>query len=172
MCNSGLLIVARALLSIALTAGCPSLLCAADDCFDATFEVVGGAHRMFREGIDHPALKIGVWSTDHAAHEITARFQIEDIFGNPVPDRYELTVTLSADGKRVERTIPFETGPGYFSLHAQFESGTNRLMRWLDLGVIPPPFPGVRPNSLFASNTAGLKEGEDLDFLQAIGMRV
>ena len=38
--------------------------------------------------------------------------------------------------------------------------------------MCPPPVRGPRPNSLFASNTSELKHGEDLDFLQAIGMKV
>jgi hypothetical protein len=33
-------------------------------------------------------------------------------------------------------------------------------------------FPGPRADSLFASNTSNLKQGEDLDFLRAIGMKV
>jgi hypothetical protein len=42
----------------------------------------------------------------------------------------------------------------------------------MDLGIVYPPFKGVRPNSLFGSNTSGLKQGADLDFLQTIGMKV
>jgi hypothetical protein len=169
VCIRDLLNVIVSLLSVVLIAG---RLCAASDIFKATFEVVGGAHRMFREGIDHPALKIDAWSTDGAVHEVTVKFQIKDIFGRPVPHPYQVTETLPAAGERVERTIPFQSGPGYFSIHAEFEGGTTRMTRWSDLGVVSPPVPGIRPNSLFASNTAGLKLGEDLDFLQAIGMKV
>jgi hypothetical protein len=53
-----LVIVVEALLSIALAKGYPSRTCAAGGGFNATFEAPGGAHRMFRMGIDHPALKI------------------------------------------------------------------------------------------------------------------
>src|SRR6266404_7886626 len=114
MCVRGSLIIVPTLLSVVLTAG---RLCAAGDSFNATFEVVGGAHRMFREGIDHPALKIGAWSIDGAAHEVTVKFQMEDIFGKPVLSRDELKLTLPADGERVERSILFENGPGYFIIH-------------------------------------------------------
>jgi len=167
-----LCLLLEALLSVAFVACFPCRISAAGQSFNATFEVLGGAHRMFRAGIDHPELKICAWSTDSARHEVTVRFQIEDIFGNPLPKRDELTLALPADGEQVERRIPFETELGYFSIRAQFGDGTTSVTRWLDLGVVPPPFPGPRPNSLFASNTSELKHGEDLDFLQAIGMKV
>lgn len=63
----GLLIVVLTLLSVVLVTG---RACAASDAFDADIEVTGGAHRMVREGIDHPVLKIGAWSAGGAAHEI------------------------------------------------------------------------------------------------------
>jgi len=165
-------IIITVFLYVAFAISFPCRISAAGDSFNATFEVVGGAHRMFREGVDHPVLKIGAWSIDGAEHEVTVKFQIEDIFGKPVPSRDDLKVTLPADRRQVERTIPLEAGLGYFSIHAQFEGGRTRVTRWLDLGVVPAPFPGPRPNSLFASNTSELKQGEDLDFLQAIGMKV
>jgi hypothetical protein len=119
----GLLIVIRVLLSVALVAGYPLQMSAAGDGFNATFEIIGGAHRMFRDGIDHPAVKIGAWSVDGASHEVTVQMQIEDIFGKLLPSQDELKLTLPADGKQVERTILFEPGLGYFSIHAQFERG-------------------------------------------------
>jgi hypothetical protein len=65
--------------------------------------------------------------------------------GNPVPNRDDLELTLPADGQLLERTIPFEAGPGSFCVHAQLENGINRLTKCADLGVIPPPFAGIRP---------------------------
>jgi hypothetical protein len=97
----GLLIVGRVLLSVALLAGNPLGMSAAGDGFTATFEIIGGEHRMFRDGIDHPAVKIGAWSVDGASHEVTARMQIEDIFGKLLPSQDELMLALPADGKQV-----------------------------------------------------------------------
>jgi hypothetical protein len=167
-----LLIIVEALLSIALATGYPCRTCAAGDGFNATFEVIGGAHRMFRKGIDHPALKIGAWSIDSATHEVIVKFQVEDVFGKTALDGNELKLTLPADAALVESSIPFEAGLGYFSVHAEFADRITRATKWLDFGVIPPPFPGLRPDSFFASNTGELKQGEDLDFLRAIGMKV
>jgi hypothetical protein len=39
--------------------------------FNASFEVAGGAHRMFRDQIDHPTLLIGAWSLNSAEHEVS-----------------------------------------------------------------------------------------------------
>jgi hypothetical protein len=71
----GLVIVVEALLSIALATGFPGRTRAAGDGFNATFEAMGGAHRMFRKGIDHPVMKISAWSIDRAAHEVIGRSQ-------------------------------------------------------------------------------------------------
>src|SRR6266436_6407287 len=127
---------------------------------------------MFREGIDDPTLKLIAWSIDGAEHKVTVKFQIEDIFGKPVPSRDDVKITLPANGNRVERTILFQPGLGYFNIDAKFTSGTTEVVRRSDLGIVHPPFPGPRPNSLFGSNTSGLKQGVDLDFLQTIGMKV
>jgi hypothetical protein len=157
----------RVLLSVILATVCPCPLLVAINSFIASFEFVGGAHRMFREGIDHPALKIGVRSIDGAVHELTIALEIEDIFGKTFSSRDEKRLMLPNSGEQVESTIPFEAGTGYFSIQAQFADGLTNMTRWLDLGIVPPPFPGPRPDSLFASNTSELKHGEDLDFISS-----
>ena len=102
MRTRGLVIVVEAMLSIALATGYPGRTFAAGDGFNATFEAMGGAHRMFRKGIDHPALKIGAWSIDSAAHEVIVKFQIEDVFGKTVLNGNDLKLELPADGELVE----------------------------------------------------------------------
>jgi hypothetical protein len=139
---------------------------------DASFEVAGGAHRMFREGLDQPTLKIAAWSTDGREHQVVISFQIENIFKKPILSRFDFKITVPAEGNKVERSIPFQAGLGYFSITAKFQAGNSEAARSLDLGIVHHPFPGPRPNSLFGSNTSGLKLGEDLNFLQTIGMKV
>ena len=141
--------------------------------FNATFEVTGGAHRMFQGGTEHPTLLIAAWSLKGAsAHEVSVTFQTEDIFGHPVPGPDPLKILLPDDGQRIGRSIAFQPGLGYFSIKANFQSGKAALSRWTDLGIVYPPFKGPRPDSLFGSNTSGLKQGVDLNFLQTIGMKV
>lgn len=127
---------------------------------------------MFRDQIDQPTLIAGAWSLNGAEHEVSVKFQIEDIFGRPVKSRIDFQITLPSDGRRVERAISFQPGLGYFSITATFQSGKSEVSRWMDLGIVYPPFKGVRPNSLFGSNTSGLKQGLDLELLQTIGMKV
>jgi len=167
-----LLIVVIAWVLLGLVDSWPNQKAVPGDSFNATFEIVGGAHRMFREGIDDPALKLVAWSIDGAEHEVTVKFQIEDIFGKPIPTRDCVTITLPADGDKVKRTILFRPGLGYFNIDAKFTAGTTEVTRRSDLGIVHPPFSGPRPNSLFGSNTSGLKQGVDLNFLQTIGMKV
>ena len=141
--------------------------------FNATFEVAGGAHRMFQAGMEQPRLLIAAWALkDDNAQEVSLTFQTEDIFGRPVPGPDPLKIFLPADGQTVQRSIPFQPGLGYFSIKANFHNRKAALSRWTDLGIVIPPLKGPRPNSLFGSNTSGLKQGVDLSFLQTIGMKV
>jgi hypothetical protein len=140
--------------------------------FEASLEVLGGAHRMFREGLDQPTLKIAIWSTDGRDHRITVSFQIENIFKKPLPSRYDVNIAVPADGNKIEKFIPFQAGVGYFNIRAKFQAGGTEAAGSVDLGVVHRPVPGLRPNSLFGSNTSELKLGEDLNLLQTIGMKV
>jgi len=79
---------------------------------------------------------------------------------------------VPAGGKPVDRYIPFLGGSGYYSIRAEVRLGGTARMAWTDLGIVPAPYPGPRPDSFFASNTSGLKTGEDLELLAAIGMKV
>lgn len=40
------------------------------------------------------------------------------------------------------------------------------------IGIVPPHRVGIRPDSFFASNTSGLKRGDDLRLLQTLGIKV
>src|SRR6516164_5562597 len=115
-----LLIVVIAWVLLGLVDSWPNQKAVPGDSFNATFEIVGGAHRMFREGIDDPTLKLTAWSIDGAEHEVTVKFEIEDIFGKPVPGRNDVKITLPADGNKVERTILFQPGLGYFNIDTKF----------------------------------------------------
>jgi hypothetical protein len=140
--------------------------------FDMQLGVVGGAHRMIRNGVDQPALVITAWSIDGKEHDLTITFQVEDFFGNPVRDKIpELVVHVTADKSKEKLTIPLHFGQGYYSVAAQSSEGDVVLTRSSDFGVVPTPYPGTRPNSLFASNSA-IKQGEDLQFLETIGMKL
>ncbi len=139
--------------------------------FAVNLRVVGGVYRMFRAGIDHPALRITAYATNGKAHQVAVRFRVTDIFDKPVAWNPAFTVSLPANGARVRKTIAFVEGKGYFSIWVTFRQGAAKLMGWTDLGIVPPPWPGVRPNSLFATNDFEWTT-EGMDFLRDIGMKV
>lgn len=140
--------------------------------FDVQLRVIGGAHRMFRSGVDHPALEVTAWSTDGKDHDVEAVFRAEDFFGHPAAGKLpEAIVHVTANGSRSKLTTPLDFGTGYYLVSTKCSEGEAVLIRSSDLGIVYPPYPGARPNSLFASNL-GLKQGEDLQFLQTIGMKV
>ncbi len=140
--------------------------------FEAELKVIGGAHRMFRLGVDQPVLEIEAWSTNGAAHDIVAGLDVADIFyrtapGSPLP----ITIHLPADRSKARTTLPLPFGIGYYTILVTLTEGAVTLTHSTDLGVVWPPYSGVRPNSLFSSNVAP-RQGEDLQLLETIGIKV
>src|ERR1700740_2311610 len=71
--------------------------------FDVQLRVIGSAHRMFRSGVDHPALEVTVWSTDGKDHDVGAVFRVEDFFGHPAAGTLpEAVVHVTADGSKAK----------------------------------------------------------------------
>lgn len=155
----------------------------------------GGAHRMFTHPSEGRAardptlvlLRLTIKPASHEAARAHATLTAQDIFGQPISWQEEAEIDLlagerlagakpaddtPAGGKPLERYIPFPAGVGYYSIRAEVRLGGTTHIAWTDLGVVPSPYPGLRPDSFFASNTSGLKTGEDLDLLEAIGMKV
>ena len=148
-----------------------------DDSWTIKLEPFGGAHRIFTRSNEPRAsreakpvlLRLSLRGADRAAVHVT--LGAEDLFGQRIDWKDELDVEIPA-GKTVERYLPFAADPGYYSIRAEARVGDKTRTAWSDLGIVPAPFPGVRPDSFFASNTSGLKTGEDLELLQAIGMKI
>src|SRR5580704_4472251 len=70
--------------------------------FDATLNVTGGAHRMFRKGIDQPVLEIDAWSKDSTNHDVTASLQVFDMVNRPEAGAPRpITLHLPADGSKL-----------------------------------------------------------------------
>ena len=140
--------------------------------FDTELNVNGGAYRMFRLGVDQPELEISAWSTDGTAQEIVAAFDAADIFDRPLSDLPpSITIHLPANRSKVRTTIPLHFGIGYYRIFVTLTRGATTLTRSTDLGIVWPPYPGVRPDSLFSSNVAP-QHGENLQLLETIGMKV
>jgi hypothetical protein len=60
---------------------------------------------------------------------------------------------------------------GYYLIFVTLGEGHGTITRSIDFGVVWPPYPGVRPDSFFATN-ASPRQGEDLQLLESIGMKV
>jgi hypothetical protein len=140
--------------------------------FDATLNVTGGAHRMFREGIDQPVLEIDAWSKDSTNHDVTASLQIFDMANRPKAGAPRpITLHLPADGSKLSSRIKLGDQIGYYLVFVTLSEGSARITRSIDLGVVWPPYRGTRPDSFFATN-ASPRLGEDLQLLETIGMKV
>jgi hypothetical protein len=160
------------LLALCLVATPCQQLLSADLAADFNLDVIGGAYRMFRHGVDQPELRVTAWSNDNAPHEISIGFQVQDLFG-PLAETLlpPLVLKTPADGSKAESVIPLHFGIGYFRVIAQCSSGSVPLSRSADLGVVWPPYPGIRPNSFFASNVPP-EEGENLQLVETLGIKV
>jgi hypothetical protein len=140
--------------------------------FEAQLQLTGDAHRMFRQGLDKPVVEINAWSTDSRPHDVLISLNIEDGFSrlesaSPRP----VTFHLPADGAHLGTSIPLDSGIGYHSAFFTLDDGAATITRSIDFGVVWPPYPGARPNSFFATN-ASPRQGEDLQLLETIGMKV
>src|SRR5258708_3274527 len=161
-----------ALVAIGLTLSPFQLLFASDLGFDAVLSVSGGAHRMFRQGVDHPALEIGAWSLNGSSHDLKVSFHVEDFFGRPAPESIpSIIMHLSGDGSKTTIAVPLDLGIGYYAIKAECSDDAGVLDRLTDLGVVWARYSGPRPDSLFASKV-NLRQGEDLQFLETIGLKV
>jgi hypothetical protein len=136
-------------------------------------QVNGGAHRIFRQGLDDPVLEITAWSTNGVAHDVEAGLDISDIFGWTALDSFPpIQVHLAADGSKTRVTVPLPLGIGYYAILVTLnEQGQSLITQWTDLGVVWPSHPGVRPDSFFSTNAAP-KHGEDLQLLETVGIKV
>jgi hypothetical protein len=161
-----------------------AVLFAGRACADETWSVnlvpQGGTHRIFTRATEGRTarepkivlLRLTIRPADDRATRAHAALAAADIFGAPVAWKEEAEIDVPAGGKPVERYIPFLGGAGYYAIRAEVRLGGAVRTAWTDLGIVPVPHPGPRPDSLFASNTSGLKSGEDLELLEAIGMKV
>ena len=71
-----------------------------------------------------------------------------------------------------ETNLPLTLANGYYHLQASLTDGTLNKTISTEIGIVPPPVPGLRKDSFFASNTSYLRTGEELDFLQLVGIKV
>jgi hypothetical protein len=144
----------------------------ADVLVDFDIKVLGGAYQIFRLGVDQPQLEVTAWSKDAAPHDLNLSFQIEDLFSQSVAAKLPSVVLhVSPDGSKTRTVIPLSLDIGYYEIFAHCNADSLSLRRRTDLGIVWPPYPGIRPNSFFASNV-GPQEGENLQLLEAVGIKV
>ena len=140
--------------------------------FEVSLQVSGGAYRIFRYGIDHPVLEVSGWSTDSADHDLVVTFKTYDIFNQPKSEALTpINLHLTADSAAVSGQIPLSESIGYRTIFATITEGAKTTMRQTDLGIVWPPYAGVRPDSFFASNVPP-QQGEKLQLLENIGLKV
>src|SRR5258707_14371866 len=72
----------------------------ADVPVDFSLNGVGGAHRIFRQGIDLPKLEVIASSKDGATHELNLNFQIQQLFGRQAPTRSAINVHVADDASK------------------------------------------------------------------------
>ncbi len=91
------------------------------------------------------------WKSPTAAQ---VKLSARDIFDEPIP--WTQTLSFATSAKAVEsQEVSFPGHPGFYCITAATEDANPKISKALELGVIPPPHPGFRPDSFFASNTSG-----------------
>ncbi len=90
----------------------------ADVPVDFSLNVVGGAHRIFRQGIDLPKLEVIAWSKDGAPHDLNLSFQIQDLFGRQAATLPSLIFHVPEDASKARAVVPLGLGVGYYTITA------------------------------------------------------
>lgn len=129
----------------------------------------GMINRPWPDGLNPaPVTLVMTWKNATAAQ---VKLSARNIFDRPIS--WTQTVSFAASGNRPSsQKISFPGHLGFFRITAETEGAGPGISQTLELGIVPPPHPGFRPDSFFASNTSELKSGTDLAFLQAIGLKV
>ncbi|MEO1235668.1 MAG: hypothetical protein AAFX76_02645, partial [Planctomycetota bacterium] len=120
--------------------------------------------------VDTPVVvEVELTNSDAEPFRGEVRFGATDWLERPIA--WSATRKVSVDGGGAETLKVAYDGPtGYVNLHVHH--GEERLGS-VDFAVVPPPHPGARPESFFASNTSRIhSEDERLDMFRSIGLRV
>lgn len=134
--------------------------------------MVGGVYQMFTLG-EAPRLRVAARSSASAQTQtVRVTLSAADLRGAPLAWRQNVTLTCPAGGAPAETLVDLPAAPGFCRVRAEFATNAERVVRTAEIGIVPPPRNGVRPDSFFASNTSNLKRGEDLKLLQRVGIKV
>lgn len=145
---------------------------------DLKLDVPDSANRMVTRAPDAdgkiaPAnLRLTLHSKDRQPHELTASFTAAGIDGKPLAWKQDVAIKLPAIGKPIEQLIPIDAGFGYYAINIDLAADGAHCQLWTDVGIIPPPWPGLRPESFFQSNTSKVETGAELAFVKAMGIKV
>jgi len=117
-------------------------------------------------------MKVSVSSSDGQARDVKLILSARNVFDELINWRQELPMTLEADGSRTVHEFHFDARRGYYQVFATIHEDQQVFEASRGIGIIPPHHPGVRPDSFFASNTSSIRRGQQLCFLQTIGMKI
>ena len=121
--------------------------------------------------VDLP-LQAALATTGGKPVSVRAKVWAEDLFGKPAGAKEEFTLSLPADGQTVKRPLGLKLTVGYYTLCGEFTAAGETVTRRMSVGVVPAHHEGLRPESFFASNTSGMRIGDELRLFQIIGMKV
>lgn len=105
-------------------------------------------------------------------NSVLVRCTARDIHRQLVDWRQDLNIRLPADGSSATNLLEFRSGRGFFQIFGTCQIAGKTFEASTGIGIIPPHHRGVRPDSFFASNTSSIRTGQQLRFLQMIGMKV
>ena len=127
-----------------------------------SIKAVGGVYSLFNREVPAEGKKIEPVPLEVAGSGAVTLAAI-DIFGQPTGWKKDLNLTGQA------QKVDFDGGIGFFTIQAKI---ADKVEGSCEVGVLPPWHKGVRKDSFFGSNTSNVRQGQELLFLQAIGMKV
>ncbi len=137
-----------------------------------------GVHRMYELPDSTPGrilpvtIELSVASQDGKPRQVEIHWGARDIFHQPIAWNEQRRIALPADAQGVRERFEFPAVQGFFQVFAACDVDGIQMEASTGIGIVPPHRTGVRPDSFFASNTSNIRRGQDLRFLQMLGMKV
>lgn len=132
-----------------------------------TLSPVGGVYGMFeRPAVGGAPIALQVKASG-AVPGVLVTLQARDLWGRETGWRRSVTVQNDAPA-----TVEMPGAIGYYEITASSGEGASAIQAQTQIGIVPPHRAGIRPDSFFASNTSGLKRGDDLRLLQTLSIKV
>lgn len=136
------------------------------------YNIISG-HDLIDNSQDTVYLKIPITISSAKKRKTYLEVQAEDMLGNSISISNNYYQIFTEKRKTsIDTSLHLNLPNGFYRLKISAINGQHTAIAYTEIGIVPPTASGLRPNSLFASNTSDIKTGKDLNLLNLVGIKV